>query len=175
MKDEDLWNTYAQGVKPLAGKTVAVKKTPLKEQQKKEILLKEESVRQSTSLPKMIPVPPQTKSHIPKKALDARIERNMTLGDVLIEARLDLHAMTEQEAYEAFHAFILQQHKGGRRMLLVITGKGADGACALKTNLPRWSETAPFDEKILAIRQAAPHHGGAGAYYVLLRKTENPS
>ncbi|MCL2469272.1 MAG: Smr/MutS family protein [Alphaproteobacteria bacterium] len=173
MKDEDLWKTYAQGVKPLTDKTPPAKKTPAKEQQKKETLLKEEASRQAASLSKLPPVPAPTKSHIPRQALDSRIKRNMTRGEVLIEARLDLHAMTEQEAYEAFYAFIHQQHDRGRRMLLIITGKGADGSCALKTNLPRWSETAPFDEKILALRPAAPHHGGAGAYYVLLRKNGN--
>ena len=105
-----------------------------------------------------------------KEPLDLRVERNLSLGDVVIEARLDLHGQTEQAAYEKFREFVEAQHARGKRMLLVITGKGADGTSVLRANLPRWCDVTPFEDFVLAVRTAAPHHGGDGAYYVLLRK-----
>ena len=94
----------------------------------------------------------------------------MSLGDVVIEAKLDLHGQTEASAYDAFKEFVETQSKRGKRMLLVITGKGAGGESVLRANLPRWCDVPPFDNLVLAVRTAAQHHGGDGAYYILLRK-----
>lgn len=107
-----------------------------------------------------------------KEPLDPHIERNLSLGDVVIEARLDLHGHTEQEAYERFRAFVTAQASRGRRLLLVITGHGGTEGSVLRQNLPRWCGVPPFEVWVLAVRTAAPHHGGDGAYYVLLRKQE---
>ncbi len=71
-----------------------------------------------------------------KEPLDLRVERNMSLGDVVIEAKLDLHGQTEQAAYDAFSSFVETQQARGKRLLLVITGRGAEGASVLRANLP---------------------------------------
>ncbi len=90
----------------------------------------------------------------------------MSLGDVVVEGRMDLHGRTEQQAYDDYLSFVQQQSGRGKRMLLVITGKSG----VLKTNLPRWSGTSPFNQYIMAVRTAARQHGGEGAYYILLHK-----
>src|SRR5437868_6808151 len=41
-----------------------------------------------------------------------------------IEARLDLHGMTQAEAHGALSAFIASSRVAGRRCVLVITGRG---------------------------------------------------
>lgn len=178
--DQDIWNIYAKGVKKIGSK--AEDPAPVKPRKPKapepplfEEALKAEPPRteQSASTQgvpekKAEPVPPRPWK---KEPLDLRVERNMSLGDVMIEAKLDLHGKTEAAAHEAFSAFIETQQKRGKRMLLVITGKGQDGASVLKSNLPRWCDTAPFQDVVMAVRTAAQHHGGEGAYYILLRKT----
>lgn len=117
------------------------------------------------------PAPPQSQEPpLPRAPLDIRIERNLSLGDVVIEARLDLHGKTEQAAYGSFSSFIEANAAKGRRLLLIVTGRGKDGESVLRKNLPRWCDVPPFSAHILAVRLAAPHHGGDGAYYVLLRK-----
>jgi len=121
------------------------------------------------------PAPKQEAASAPqpvwkREPLDLRIERNLSLGDVVIEAKLDLHGKTEEQAHDGLLAFIEKQQTAGRRLVLVITGKGRDGASALRTNVPRWCDAPPLFEKILAVRVAASHHGGEGAYYVLIRK-----
>jgi DNA-nicking Smr family endonuclease len=89
-----------------------------------------------------------------------------------IEARLDLHGMTQAEAHRALAHFVEASRAAERRCLLVITGRGfgASGPGVLKTSVPRWLEEAPLRRHILATAPAQPGHGGAGALYLLLRR-----
>ncbi len=89
-----------------------------------------------------------------------------------IEARLDLHGMTQAEAHNELLEFVETSYHGGRRCLLVITGRGLspEGPGVLKSAVPRWLAEARIRRRILAISAAQPRHGGAGALYVLLRR-----
>ena len=89
-----------------------------------------------------------------------------------IEARLDLHGMTQAEAHHALAAFIHQSRGARRRCVLVITGRGLgpSGPGVLKSTVPRWLEEASLRRQILAIAPAQPRDGGAGALYLLLRR-----
>jgi len=89
-----------------------------------------------------------------------------------IEARLDLHGMTQAEAHLALAAFIHRSHEAGRRCVLVITGRGfgPKGPGVLKLAVPRWLEEAGLRRQILAVAPARPRDGGSGALYVLLRR-----
>lgn len=105
--------------------------------------------------------------------LDQRIERNLLHGDVLLEARLDLHGLTLQEGHEALCVFIEKQYSRGKRVVLVITGKGQTHTeSSLRADVPRWCESMPLIGHVQAIRAAAPHHGGEGAWYFVLRKRQ---
>jgi DNA-nicking Smr family endonuclease len=89
-------------------------------------------------------------------------------GQRRIDARLDLHGLTQGEAHAALLAFIQKAKAGGRTTLLIITGKGKNGEGVLKRNLARWLEAQPVP--VLGLAPAAERHGGTGAFYVLLRK-----
>ena len=75
-------------------------------------------------------------------------------------------------AHRALDRFVREAWEAGRRMLLVITGKGslAEGGGVLRRNLPRWLAQGENAARILKIAPAQPRHGGGGAYYVLLRR-----
>jgi L-lactate dehydrogenase complex protein LldG len=115
---------------------------------------------------------------LPPPALDrfAGIDRanaeRLKRGLHRIEARLDLHGMTQAEAHQALAAFIGAARDAGRRCVLVITGRGfgSSGSGVLKSSVPRWLEQPELRRQILAIAPAQPHHGGAGATYLLLRR-----
>jgi len=170
-EDENIWALYAQGVQKFSSDG-----TPKPEEKKKKQPVfvappkREEKPPPQTRL-LQAPPPQRTKPSQPE-TLDVRIERNLSLGDVMIEAKLDLHGKTEGAAYNALQAFVEKQHNLNRRMLLVITGKGKDGTSVLRTNVPRWCGVAPLRDSILAVRTAAVQHGGEGAYYFLLRKNK---
>jgi DNA-nicking Smr family endonuclease len=122
----------------------------------------------------------QTRANLPaaSEALDsfAGIDRanaeRLKRGLHKIEARLDLHGMTQPEAHRELAAFIRVSRDAGLRCVLVITGRGLgpSGPGVIKSSVPRWLEEPELRRHILAIAPAQPRHGGAGATYLLLRR-----
>ncbi len=102
--------------------------------------------------------------------LDKRTAQRMKQGKVSIEARIDLHGHTQEEAHRALNAFLDGAHAAGRRCVLVITGKGTRGEGVLRAQVPHWLNAPPNRSRILAFSHAAPKDGGEGALYVLLRR-----
>ncbi|HNL11607.1 MAG TPA: Smr/MutS family protein [Turneriella sp.] len=66
--------------------------------------------------------------------------------------------------------FITREYARGRRMLLVITGKGRGGEGVLKQAVRQWLTREPLSDYVLAVDQAQVKDGGKGAYYILLRR-----
>jgi DNA-nicking Smr family endonuclease len=54
---------------------------------------------------------------------------------------------------------------------LVITGHGRSSGGILKSAVPRWLHEPDLRRDVLAIAPARPQHGGAGALYLLLRRS----
>jgi len=103
-------------------------------------------------------------------ALDKRVERAMRQGSFAVEGKLDLHGLRLDEARQALLRFVAARAEAGQRRLLVITGKGKAGESVLRAALPSWCAEAPLAGIVLALRPAAPAHGGDGAWYMLLRR-----
>jgi DNA-nicking Smr family endonuclease len=111
--------------------------------------------------------------------MDAKAFGKMTRGKLLPEARIDLHGMTLSEAHPDLIRFILNAHADGLRLVLVITGKGKRGddtgpipqrMGVLRHQVPQWLRQLPMMPLILQVAEAHLRHGGAGAYYVYLRR-----
>lgn len=126
------------------------------------------------------PGPAAPASHAaPVAGLDRRSALRLRRGQLPIEARIDLHGMTQTAAHAALAGFVRREQAAGRRVVLVVTGKGAYAASrdpeagpgVLKRAVPRWLETPPLRDLVLAAAPARPKDGGAGALYVLLRRT----
>jgi DNA-nicking Smr family endonuclease len=121
----------------------------------------------------------ETLSNAPLQ-MDAKAFGRMTRGRLIPEARIDLHGMTLAEAHPELIRFILGAQMAGRRLVLVITGKGKRGTDhgpipqrtgALRHQVPHWLRLAPLGSAVLQVAEAHLKHGGAGAYYVYLRRT----
>ncbi|MGH6967791.1 MAG: Smr/MutS family protein, partial [Stellaceae bacterium] len=104
-------------------------------------------------------------------ALDRRTLTRLKHGEMPIEARLDLHGLTQEAAHRALVRFIDEATADGARLTLVITGKGRSGEGVLREAVPRWLTERANRARILAVMPAAAKHGGSGALYVLLRRT----
>lgn len=104
--------------------------------------------------------------------VDKRTDEKVRKGRMGIDARIDLHGMTQSEAHGLLISFIRRSHAAGRRMVLIITGKGQmpRGEGVLRLSVPRWLREADVGRMVLSVHQAQPQHGGGGAYYVLLRR-----
>jgi DNA-nicking Smr family endonuclease len=112
--------------------------------------------------------------------MDRRRFEKLRRGRLAPEARLDLHGMTSARAHAALAAFVLAAHGSGLRLVLVITGKGRPGgsddhaphrAGVLRHGVPHWLAAPPLASKVLQVAPAHFKHGGAGAYYVYLRRS----
>lgn len=111
--------------------------------------------------------------------MDRKTFARMNRGKLKPEARIDLHGMTLDRAHGALTRFILSSHGGGKRLVLVITGKGKDRdeggpiptrRGVLRHQVPQWLATPPLSSAVLQVSQAHVSHGGGGAYYVYLRR-----
>ena len=111
--------------------------------------------------------------------MDRKAYTTMNRGKLKPEGRLDLHGMTMAEAHPELVHFILNAQSAGKRLVLVITGKGRtpkdDGPIPvrkgiLRHQLPQWLSQAPLSQAVLQVSEAHLKHGGSGAYYVYLRR-----
>ncbi|MEO0932076.1 MAG: Smr/MutS family protein, partial [Pseudomonadota bacterium] len=111
--------------------------------------------------------------------MDRKSFGKMKRGKLKPEARLDLHGMTLAEAHPALVSFILGSQSMGRRLVLVITGKGKDRdeggpiptrLGVLRHQVPQWLALSPLAGVVLQVTPAHLKHGGHGAYYVYLRR-----
>ncbi len=111
--------------------------------------------------------------------MDRKRFTRMKRGKERPEAKLDLHGMTVDRAHPALTRFILSAQSSGKRLVLVVTGKGKhrdDGdpipkpLGILRHQVPQWLALPPLSQAVLQVSSAHIAHGGSGAYYVYLRK-----
>jgi len=111
--------------------------------------------------------------------MDGRNFDRLKKGKLPVDGRIDLHGMTLAEAHPALTGFVQASHMAGRRLLLVITGKGrtfdGEGLMSarrgiLNHQVPQWLRNHPLAPLVLQVTQAHGKHGGSGAYYVYLRR-----
>lgn len=114
----------------------------------------------------------------PPPKMDKKTFGRMKKGQLVPEARLDLHGLTVADAHGALAEFILSAQAKGLRLVLVITGKGnkADVGLmpvergVLRRQVPEWLRLAPLSLAVLDITAAHRKHGGDGAFYVYLKR-----
>lgn len=104
--------------------------------------------------------------------VDKRTLARLRRGQLRPDARLDLHGMTQNQAYEKLMDFLRESQALGKRCVIIITGRGrlSQGGGVLKRETPNWLNSPQARPRVLAISEAAPSDGGAGALYVLLRR-----
>ncbi len=121
--------------------------------------------------------PPKPSVKAPEKpkgrALDARTLQRLKQGKIAIDETIDLHGMTQDQAHALLKRRVMAGHQNGKRLILVITGKGlrsGEGGGVLKNALPLWCGMPPLSDIILQRTIARPQHGGSGAVYLYLRR-----
>lgn len=90
------------------------------------------------------------------------------VSKVVIEARIDLHGFTKDQAQQQLQFFLLNAQLQGKIWVLVITGKGRpEISVTLQKLVPKWLDNLPY---VSGYTQAKSINGGAGALYVRLKK-----
>lgn len=167
-EDYELWELAASDVKPLKGKELSRKKASFDDDTPK-------PAKVSASRPPAKPtegVPKSTRSF--GQGLDRRTSERLRRGQMPIDARIDLHGMSQEQARTSLRSFLVRGQVAGHRCILVITGKGSIKGGILKEKTPFWLKEPPLADIVLKFYPAKPQHGGSGALYVLLRRIRSP-
>lgn len=117
-------------------------------------------------------------SHTPEYIEGAGYEMNIGFarrlhrGDFSIQAYLDLHGLTAEEARGSVEAFLQEAVASGKRAVSVIHGRGlsSPGEPVLKNKVVEWITSGRWRKWVMAYSSAQACDGGAGATYVLLRR-----
>jgi DNA-nicking Smr family endonuclease len=169
-----LWSTVTRSIAPL--------REGAQESQEPEIEAEPalaEKRRPATRKAKPIEAPAAIRSAPPPSLtpLSRRMRRSVTGGKHDIDARLDLHGLTQSEAHAALLRFLRQASAREARLVLVITGKGAKNLSGergvLKRQVPHWLALPEFRALVIGFEDAGVRHGGEGALYVRLRRTRD--
>lgn len=170
-EEEALWRKVAETAKPLRDPPTRPAASTAPPKPAKPV--GSPKFTQRISSPKSETAPP------PSLSMDRKTFGRMTRGKLAPEARIDLHGMTVAAAHPALTAFILRAEAEGRRLVLVITGKGKRSEDTgpipvrpgvLRHQVPHWLETPPLRQAVLQVTPAHRRHGGDGAFYVYLRR-----
>ena len=123
--------------------------------------------------------------------LDRKTRRKLGAGQLDIDRSVDLHGLTQDQAFARLKSTVESAVRAGEKTLLVVTGKGgarfsqtgSDTPVAqrtradfdqfggvLKRMVPVWLETSELKPFILSYGGSAKDHGGEGALYIMLRR-----
>jgi DNA-nicking Smr family endonuclease len=169
-EERALWESIAKQIKPLRKKPRAAKAegAPAAEAP---------AAAKPATPPKPLPSVKTPRMAAPPLAPLGRRERaQLSRGRKEIDARLDLHGMTQTRAHRALSGFLLRAHREGLTFVLVITGKGKMGAESergvLRRQVPQWLSLPEFRSLVVGFEEAHIGHGGEGALYVRIRRSK---
>jgi DNA-nicking Smr family endonuclease len=172
-EEQALWESVAKQIKPLRKKTRAAKQVGTLALEKpvaaRLVATPPRPAGSARTLQAAKPEPP------PLAPLGRRERSQLSRGRKEIDARLDLHGMTQSRAHRALSSFLQRAHGDGLTFVLIITGKGKMGAESergvLRRQVPQWLGHPEFRSLVVGFEEAHVGHGGAGALYVRIRRT----
>lgn len=127
-------------------------------------------VKRATADHRPVRPPTQTSRVAMTPPQDRSAEKRVRRGAVDIGATLDLHGHTQDAALTVLARFLHRAHKRGDRAVIVVTGAGRGGEGVLKRMLPSWLALKEIRPLISGYAPAHRSHGGAGAFYVFLKR-----
>jgi DNA-nicking Smr family endonuclease len=173
-EERALWESVAKQAKPLRKKPRPVEAPAISPDTKTAVAAKSAMPLKPLSSTQIRQAP---KPEAPPLAPLGRRERSqLSRGRKEIEARLDLHGMTQARAHRALSSFLQSAHREGFTFVLVITGKGrATGPESergiLRRQVPQWLNLPDFRSLVVGFEEAHIGHGGEGALYVRIRRS----
>jgi DNA-nicking Smr family endonuclease len=174
LSDEEraLWETVAKQTKPLRKKPRAAKAAQDAEAPAVTKAAHAERTPAAKTVRVVKPAPPP--SPPPLAPIGRRERSQLSRGRKEIDARLDLHGMTQNRAHRVLQDFLHRAHADGLTFVLIITGKGKTGAESergvLRRAVPQWLALPEFRTMVVGFEEAHIGHGGTGALYVRIRR-----
>lgn len=181
-----LWRKVTADATPRPGRKQQIADPPetTAEPPKKNVPISKQSKRPAAPMTQQAPPLKRAPLAPPLNALDNRTAKKLVRGQLTPEARLDLHGATRHSAEPELLRFVSAARDQGKRLVLVITGKGAQGhllhgrefhadphqRSVLREMVPRWLNEPQFRAHVAGFQPAHPKHGGGGALYLWLRR-----
>lgn len=167
-EEQQAWERVRKSVRPLKGPRSPKVKRELTEHPFLDAVKKPAETRPARhDTPMIAPRYSHDTLMIPQ---DRGAEKKIRRGKIDVSASFDLHGHTQESAWSALPAFILREQARGSRCVIVITGKGRLGEGVLRRNFLRWLELPQTRALVSGYAEAHPRHGGAGAFYVFIRR-----
>ena len=174
-EERALWEHVAKQIRPLRKKPRAAKAQADSPVADVAAAVKPEALPKPAASAKISRAP---KPEAPPLTPIGRRERSqLSRGRKEIDARLDLHGMTQTRAHHALFSFLRRAHSDGLTFVLVITGKGKVGGAesergVLRRQVPQWLGLPEFRSLVVGFEEAHIGHGGGGALYVRIRRSK---
>ncbi len=178
-----LWGRVARSIKPLRPAKAAPTPIAASGQDADRAAAQQgtrpDAPRKSRGSPQSFaqPKPPPAVKSPPLAPLDRRAKQRVARGRDAIDARIDLHGMTQRQAHAALLGFLRQAQAESAKVVLVVTGKGGGKAepergerGVLRRQVPLWLALPEFRHFVAGFAEAHVSHGGQGALYVRLRR-----
>ncbi|HEY3698731.1 MAG TPA: DNA endonuclease SmrA [Spongiibacteraceae bacterium] len=175
--DDKLFRDELQGVQPLqAPAKIALNRSPvsaLATAARREAALRDlDAERNFLTLDHVEMLDPYYPLDFKRAGVQHGVYRKLRQGKYAMDARLDLHRMTAERAREEVFQFIREALVYDLRNVLIVPGRGSHNQAQeaiLKSYLNKW---LPEFDAVQAFCSAIPAHGGTGAVYVMLKKSE---
>jgi len=166
-EERALWARVAATVKPIEGKSADAVDMPLEGPAPP---VKRKPIARGLPQPK----PTRLNEPAAPDTLDGGWDRRLRKGAVYPDRTIDLHGHTLATAANALEHALARAIADDVRILLVVTGKppkpDARGRGLIRANIGAWLGSSGYRDRIAAVRNAHPRHGGTGALYVILRR-----
>jgi DNA-nicking Smr family endonuclease len=173
-EERALWESVAKQTKPLRRKHRAARLPADSPTAEAPATAKPAAPKPLPSAKIPRPPKPQLPAAPPLAPLGRRERSQLSRGRKEIDARLDLHGMTQIRAHRALSGFLQRAHSDGLTFVLIITGKGKMGAESergvLRRQVPQWLSLPEFRSLVVGFEEAHIGHGGEGALYVRIRR-----
>jgi DNA-nicking Smr family endonuclease len=166
-EERALWARVAATVTPMEGKSAENADMPA---QTSPAPVKRRPIARALPQPR----PARLNEPAPPETLDGGWDRRLRKGVVSPDRTIDLHGHTLATAASALEHALARAVADDIRVLLVITGKppkpDTKGRGLIRANIGTWLGSSGYRDRIAAVRNAHPRHGGTGALYVILRR-----
>jgi DNA-nicking Smr family endonuclease len=167
-----LWTTVTKAIKPLRVKPQAAPAedgdAPI---DNRKVTRPAAQLKKAAPAHKPAPQKPAPPLAPPLTPLGRRMRARVARGKERIDARLDLHGLTQSEAHGELLRFLRNANARDARLVLVITGKGRGGEPGvLRRQVPQWLGLPEFRSFVVGFEDAHGTHGGEGALYVRVRR-----
>jgi DNA-nicking Smr family endonuclease len=171
-EERTLWESVAKQVKPLRKRHRAPKPPVASPETEVKVTPKPVASPKPPAPPIISPSRPEPP---PLAPIGRRERSHLSRGRKEIDARLDLHGMTQTRAHRALFGFLQRAHHDGLTFVLIITGKGKMGSESergvLRRQVPQWLSLPEFRSLVVGFEEAHIGHGGEGALYVRVRRS----